>query len=164
VLVVRVHQEILRNERLPDEVLEHRGLWKGRYRSIVEHEDHLHRNGTRVLKFYLHLSKEEQRQRLLARLDDPEKNWKFSPFDLQERALWPDYMAAYAECLRATSTARSPWYIVPADDKRNARLIVSQAIVQAVDELKMRFPEPGEAERKKLRAMREVLAEEKGES
>ena len=160
VLVVRVHQEILGGERLPKEVLDGGGLWKGRYRSIVEHEDHLHRNGTRVVKFYLHLSKEEQRRRLLARLDDPEKNWKISPSDVQERALWSDYMAAYAECLRATSTPRSPWYIVPADDKRNARLIVSRAIVAAVDALKLRFPEPSEAERKKLRAMRSALANE----
>jgi len=140
VLIVRVHDEILRGERLPEEAFDDGGLWKGRFRSIVEFEDHLFRNGTRVLKFFLHVSKEEQRKRFLERLDDPEKTWKFSAADLDERDRWDAYMKAYAECVEATSTKRSPWFIVPADDKQNARLIVSQLIVEALDALDMRFP------------------------
>jgi PPK2 family polyphosphate:nucleotide phosphotransferase len=157
VLIVRVHEEILRSERLPEEAFDD-GIWKGRYESIVDLENHLYRNGTRIVKFFLHVSKEEQRQRLLARLDNPNKNWKFSAVDLQERARWHEYMHAYAECLQATSTSRSPWYIVPADDKPNARLIVSQAIVDAIDDLKMRFPRPSPAERRELQSLRRQLA------
>ena len=112
------------------------------------------------MKFFLHISKEEQRRRFLARLDHPDKMWKFSAADLKERQYWDGYMRAYAECLQATSTRRSPWYIVPADDKPNARLIVSQAILDAIDSLKMRFPEPSDAERRELRALRRKLATE----
>jgi len=158
VLIVRVRDEILHAERLPEEAFSEGGIWKGRYRSIVESEDHLFRNGTRVLKFFLHVSKEEQRQRLLARLDDPDKRWKFSAVDVRERERWDDYMRAYAHCIAATTTARSPWYIVPADDKSNARLIVSQAIVDALDGLDMRFPELDEDEQRELRALRKQLA------
>jgi len=164
VLIVRVHDEILRGERLPEEAFDDGGLWKGRFRSIVEFEDHLFRNGTRVLKFFLHVSKEEQRKRFLERLDDPEKTWKFSAADLNERDRWDAYMKAYAECVAATSTKRSPWYIVPADDKPNARLIVSQAIVEALDALDMRFPRPSAAERRELAAVRRKLVREKGAS
>ena len=164
VLIVRVHDEILRGERLPEEAFDEGGLWKGRFRSIVEFEDHLFRNGTRVLKFFLHVSKEEQRKRFLERLDDPEKTWKFSAADLNERDRWDAYMKAYAECVAATSTKRSPWYIVPADDKPNARLIVSQAIVEALDALDMRFPRPSAAERRELAAVRRKLVREKGAS
>src|SRR5690349_12204511 len=114
VLIVRVHDEILHGQRLPEEAFDD-GIWKGRFRSITEFEDHLFRNGTRVLKFFLHVSKEEQRERLLARLDDPDKLWKFSAVDLGERERWAEYMKAYAHCIEATSTARAPWYIVPAD-------------------------------------------------
>jgi len=164
VLIVRVHDEILRGERLPEEAFDEGGLWKGRFRSIVEFEDHLFRNGTRVVKFFLHVSKEEQRKRFLERLDDPEKTWKFSAADLNERDRWDAYMKAYAECVAATSTKRSPWYIVPADDKPNARLIVSQAIVEALDALDMRFPRPSAAERRELAAVRRKLVREKGAS
>jgi PPK2 family polyphosphate:nucleotide phosphotransferase len=162
VLIVRVHDEILRGQRLPEEAFDDGGIWKGRFRSIVEFEDHLFRNGTRVLKFFLHLSKEEQRARLLARLDDPDKRWKFSADDLRERERWAEYMRAYAHCIEATSTARAPWYIVPADDKPNARLIVSQAIVEALDGLDMRFPELDQAEQRELRALRRQLAAPEG--
>jgi PPK2 family polyphosphate:nucleotide phosphotransferase len=158
VLIVRVHDEILHGQRLPQEAFDDGGIWKGRYRSIAEFEDHLFRNGTRVVKFFLHVSKEEQRQRLLARLDDADKRWKFSADDMKERARWDDYMRAYAHCIGATTTARAPWYIVPADDKPNARLIVSQAIVDALDSLDMRFPELDASEQRELRALRKQLA------
>ena len=158
VLIVRVHEEILRGQRLPEEAFDDGGIWKGRYRSIVDFEDHLFRNGTRVLKFFLHVSKEEQRARFLSRLDDADKRWKFSAFDLRERERWDEYMRAYAHCLAATTTARSPWFIVPADDKPNARLIVSQAIVDALDALDMRFPELDQDEQREVRALRKQLA------
>ena len=158
VLIVRVHDEILRSERLPDDAFDAGGIWKGRFRSIVDFEDHLFRNGTRVVKFFLHVSKEEQRRRFLERLDDPEKLWKFSAADLKERDRWDEYMRAYAHCIAATATARAPWYIVPADDKPNARLIVSEAIVDALDALDMRFPELDSGERRELRAIRRQLA------
>lgn len=157
VLIVRVHPEILKAQSLPGPVAKGPRLWQERFDSIVNLERHLHRNGTHVLKFFLHVSKDEQRRRFLARLDDPRKNWKFTAADMQERELWPRYMHAYAEALGATSTEQSPWYAVPADDKRNARLIVSQAIVERLGALKLRYPEPelGEAE---LRKMRERLS------
>jgi len=156
VLIVRVHDEILHGQRLPEEAFDD-GIWKGRFRSITEFEDHLFRNGTRVLKFFLHVSKEEQCERLLARLDDPDKLWKFSAVDLGERERWAEYMKAYAHCIEATSTARAPWYIVPADDKPNARLIVSQAIVDALDGLDMRFPTLDADAQRELREWRRQL-------
>jgi PPK2 family polyphosphate:nucleotide phosphotransferase len=140
VLIVRVHPEILQAQALPREVMADPEMWQHRYDSINHLEQHLHRNGTRVVKFFLHLSNEEQRLRFLARLDDPDKNWKFSLADIEERRRWPDYMKAYAACLGATSTDDAPWYVVPADDKANARLIVSQVIVDTLDALKMRYP------------------------
>src|SRR5262245_43149771 len=126
VLVVRVHPEILKTQRLPNEMLKHPKIWKQRCQSIADLEKHLHRNGTHIVKFFLHVSKEEQRKRLLARIDDPRKNWKFRAGDVLERDRWKDYMHAYEECLTATATDHARWYIVPADDKKNARLIVSQ--------------------------------------
>jgi PPK2 family polyphosphate:nucleotide phosphotransferase len=151
VLIVRVHPEIVKAQRLPAEVLAGRNLWRYRYESIVDLEKHLHRNGTRVVKFFLHISKEEQRQRFLARLDNPEKNWKFGENDIAERALWKDYMRAYEQCLEATSTEHAPWYVVPADDKGNARLIVSRAILDAIDALEMSYPSPDRARLMELR-------------
>jgi len=142
VLIVRVHPEILQAQSLPEDTAQAPEIWPERFTSINNLEQHLHRNGTRVIKFFLHLSKDEQRQRFLERLDDPAKNWKFSAADLDERALWPDYMQAYGEALSATSSTAAPWYVVPADDKRNARLIVSQVIVDALVALKMSYPEP----------------------
>lgn len=156
VLIVRVHPEILAAQSLPEETLRAKRLWPQRYDSINQMERHLHRNGTRVIKFFLHLSREEQRQRFLARLDDPAKNWKFSAADLDERDLWPKYMQAYREALGATSTEDAPWYIVPADDKRNARLIVSQVIADALAGLKMHYPPPG-LDAAALAAMRKRL-------
>lgn len=153
VLVVRVHPEILKAQSLPKEHTRTPAIWRDRYASINHLEQHLHRNGTRVVKFFLHLSKEEQRQRLLARLDNPAKNWKFTADDLAERELWPQYMRAYADMLQATGSAQAPWHVVPADDKRNARLIVSQVIADALGALKMSYPEPqlGAAELTRIR-------------
>jgi PPK2 family polyphosphate:nucleotide phosphotransferase len=140
VLIVRVHPEILRAENLPDEVLNDDNIWRERFRSIVDHERHLHYNGTRILKFFLHLSPGEQSKRLLARIDDPGKNWKFNPDDIEERRYWDEYMDAYAKCISATSTSFAPWHVIPADDKRNARLCVSRIILDALDGLDIDFP------------------------
>lgn len=158
VLVVRVHPEILQSQRVPRELAGKDTVWKGRYRSIVELEGHLHRNGTRVIKFFLHLSKEEQRKRLLARIDDPDKNWKFSQADLVERKFWDRYTSAYEECLSATSTKSAPWHVVPADDKYNARLIVSRVVIEALRDLKLSYPKMTDAQRRELRAIRKQLA------
>jgi PPK2 family polyphosphate:nucleotide phosphotransferase len=154
VLIARVHPEILRGEGLSDG----KHVWRGRYRSIVNLEQHLHRNGTRVVKFFLHLSKEEQRKRFLARIDEPEKNWKFSADDVAERKFWPDYMKAYGQCISATSTREAPWYIVPADDKQNARLIVSRVILDTLASLKMHSPRVDSARKRELAAIRKTLA------
>jgi PPK2 family polyphosphate:nucleotide phosphotransferase len=158
VLIVRVHPEILRSEGLPDALLDEKEVWQGRYRSIVDMERHLHRNGTRVIKFFLHLSKEEQRKRFLARIDEPDKNWKFSLADIEERKFWPRYLTAFEECISATSTTDSPWYIVPADDKDNARLIVSQIVLDTFEGLKMAYPKTSAARRRELLAIRKQLA------
>jgi PPK2 family polyphosphate:nucleotide phosphotransferase len=157
VLIVRVHPELLKAEQLPEDALDD-GIWKSRYRSIRAFERHLHENGTRVLKFFLHLSKEEQRQRFLARLEEPEKNWKASVSDVKERMLWDDYMDAYEACLSATSTREAPWYAIPADDKRNARLIISQVIIETLRSLRLSYPEVTPEKRKELRAIRQALA------
>jgi PPK2 family polyphosphate:nucleotide phosphotransferase len=157
VLIVRVHPELLKNQRLPDELPNAKTIWKDRYRSIVDLEDHLHRNGTRIIKFFLHLSKEEQSKRFLERIDEPDKNWKFSLSDIHEREFWNHYMEAYEECLGATSTTEAPWYVVPADDKENARLIVSQIVLDTFKQLRMSYPEVDEARRKELKVIRERL-------
>jgi PPK2 family polyphosphate:nucleotide phosphotransferase len=157
VLIVRVHPEILHSEGLPEELIKDT-IWDERYRSIVDLENHLLRNGTRIIKFFLHLSKDEQRKRFLARIDDPEKNWKFSLADIQERKFWKHYRKAYEECLSATSTKEAPWYIVPADDKENARLVVSQIILDTLNELGMSYPEVDEARHKELQSIGKLLA------
>jgi PPK2 family polyphosphate:nucleotide phosphotransferase len=157
VLVVRVHPEILRGEGLPEVSHDETAIWRSRYRSIVDLERHLDANGTRIVKFYLHLSKKEQRKRFLERIDQPEKNWKFSLADIEERKFWKHYMKAYEECLGATSTSAAPWYVVPADDKENARLIVSQIVVDTLEGLKMAYPKTSEERRKELLAIRAQL-------
>jgi len=157
VLIVRVHPEILASQNIPEKMAG-RNVWKGRYRSIVDLEAHLHRSGTRVIKFFLHLSKEEQRRRLLARIDEPEKNWKFSQADITERKFWDEYMKAYEKCLGATSTPDAPWHVVPADDKYNARLIVSRIVIEALQELGMSLPKLTRARKDELRAIRAQLA------
>jgi PPK2 family polyphosphate:nucleotide phosphotransferase len=153
VLVVRVHPEILRNQGLPAELIDEKTVWRGRYRSIVNLEDHLHRNGTRIVKIFLHLSKHEQRKRFLERIDDPDKNWKFSGADIHERKFWKHYMRAYEECLAATSTREAPWFVVPADDKENARLIVSQIVLDALRDLKMAYPKGTARHRRELKSI-----------
>jgi len=157
VLIVRVHPEILRSEGIADGALDEKMVWQSRYYSIVELEKHLHRNGTRIVKFYLHLSKDEQRQRFLQRIDEPNKNWKFSLADVEERKFWRRYMSAYEECLTATSTRDAPWYVVPADDKENTRLIVSQIILDTLNGLEMKYPEISAERRKELQSIREKL-------
>jgi PPK2 family polyphosphate:nucleotide phosphotransferase len=159
VLIVRVHPEILHSQGLPDELIE-ANIWEERYRSIVDLENHLYRNGTRILKFFLHLSKGEQSKRLLARIDDPEKNWKLSLADIQERKFWNHYRKAYEACLSATSTKKAPWYVIPADDKENARLIVSQIILDTLDELGMAYPVADKAHIKELRSIHKLLLNE----
>jgi PPK2 family polyphosphate:nucleotide phosphotransferase len=157
VLIVRVHPEILHGQGLPAEDLNDANFWQHRYRSILDLEKHLHRNGTRIVKFFLHLSKEEQRRRFLARIDDPDKNWKFSRDDVEERGRWKEYQHAYEACLTATSTKIAPWFVVPADDKQNARLIVSQVILETLGDLKMSYPKPDRAHRKELNSIRKLL-------
>jgi PPK2 family polyphosphate:nucleotide phosphotransferase len=157
VLVVRVHPQILRNQGLPDALLDEKTIWKERYRSIVELEEHLHRNGTRIIKFFLHLSKAEQRKRFLERIDEPDKNWKFSIADIHERKYWPHYMKAYEDCLNATNTHHVPWYVVPADDKDNARLIVSRIVLDALNDLKMSYPKTTAKRRRELKSLRKGL-------
>jgi PPK2 family polyphosphate:nucleotide phosphotransferase len=157
VLIVRVHPEILHGQGLSDELLDEKTLWQERYRSIVDLEEHLHRNGTRIIKFFLHLSKDEQRKRLLERIDKPAKNWKFSLADIGERKLWDHYRKAYEACLSATSTASAPWYVVPADYKKNARLVISQIILDTLKQLRMNYPEANKARRKELKSIRKRL-------
>jgi PPK2 family polyphosphate:nucleotide phosphotransferase len=158
VLIVRVHPELLRSEAIPDTPQHDKKLWHDRYRSIRDLERHLHGNGTRIIKFFLHLSKEEQRKRFLARIDEPEKNWKLSAADVAERKFWKQYMTAYEECLTATSTRDAPWYVVPADDKENARLIVSRIVLDTLEGLKMAFPETSAKRRRELLSIRKRLA------
>jgi len=158
VLIVRVHPNILHSEGLPDKLIDETAVWKDRYRSIVDLERHLHANGTRIVKFFLHLSEEEQRKRFLERIDEPEKNWKFSTADVEERKFWKHYMKAFEECISATSTRDVPWYIVPADDKENARLIVSQIVVDTLAGLNMSYPKTSEERHKELLAIRKQLA------
>src|ERR1035437_7734053 len=158
VLVVRVHPEILRNEGLSEEVRDEKKIWKERYRSIMDLDEHLHRNGTRIIKFFLHLSKNEQRKRFLERIDAPDKNWKFSLADVHERKYWKHYTDAFEACLNATSTHHAPWYVVPADDKENARLIVSQILLDTLNELKMIYPKSTAKRRQELKSIRKLLA------
>ena len=153
-----MHPEILRGEGLPPTLLDEQTVWQGRYRSIVDLENHLHRNGTVIIKFFLHLSAEEQRKRFLDRIKEPDKNWKFSMNDIEERKFWDQYMRVYGECLSATSTPTAPWYAVPADDKENARLIVSQIIIDTFKGLKMAYPKSDAKRRKELQTIRKRLA------
>ena len=157
VLIVRVHPKILHSQGIPPELLGDKTVWRGRYRSIVDLEKHLHRNGTRVLKFFLHLSKGEQRKRLLARIDEPDRNWKIGQADVTERKSWDRYRKAYEACLQATGTKTAPWHVVPADDKYCARLIVARLVVTALQDLKMQIPRPSRARVAELRNLRQAL-------
>ncbi|HEU5080726.1 MAG TPA: ADP-polyphosphate phosphotransferase [Opitutaceae bacterium] len=157
VLIVRVHPEILQREPLPEQRLNDKDIWKGRFRSIVDFENHLHRNGTHIIKFFLHISKGAQKKRFLDRLDDPDKYWKFSAEDVEERKYWKEYMHAYEACLSATSTKHAPWFIIPADDKKNARLIISKIILSAIKRMDMHYPEMNSAQLKEFAAIRKRL-------
>jgi len=158
VLVVRVHPEILRLQKLSGELKEGMTLWEDRYRSINDLERHLHQNSTHAVKIFLHLSKDEQRRRFLDRINEPDKNWKFSVADIHERTFWDQYKEAYEDCLGATSTEHSPWYVVPADDKDNARLIISAVVAEALTDLKMSYPVTTPKRRAELKSLRKALA------
>jgi PPK2 family polyphosphate:nucleotide phosphotransferase len=162
VLIVRVHPEILSGEGLSPEAGSGKSMWNARYQSITGFEAHLHRNDTRIVKFFLHLSKDEQRKRFLERIDDPAKNWKFSASDMAEREYWASYADAYEKCITATTTEHSPWYIVPADHKDDARLIVSQIIVDTLEKLKLSYPATTEERHAELLKIREQLVKEAG--
>ena len=157
VLVVRVHPEYLAGQKLPDDLSHRESIWQQRYQSIIDHENHLYRNGTRIVKFFLHLSEEEQRKRFVARIDNPEKNWKFSFSDVKERKHWQQYMHAYEACLNATSTRTAPWYVVPADDKKNARLLIAEIVLDTYKSLAMHYPVSDEKRQQELLAIRQQL-------
>lgn len=156
VLITQVHPEILDAAGLPPEVMTKK-IWEERYCSIKDFEAHLYRNGTRVLKFFLHLSKDEQRKRLIERIDDPHKKWKFGATDIEERKFWKYYMKAYAACVSQTTTRTAPWYIVPADDKKNTTLIISQIVIDMLKDLKLSYPTLDAKRTKELHAIRKAL-------
>ena len=159
VLVVRVHPELLEKQKLPPSSAGKR-IWDERLADIADFEDYLSRQGTVILKFFLHLSRKEQKKRFLERLDKPEKNWKFSPADVQERGFWDDYMRAFEEAIQATAARHAPWYVVPADNKWFTRLVVAAAIVEAVEKLELSYPEIDAVKKKELVAARATLASE----
>jgi PPK2 family polyphosphate:nucleotide phosphotransferase len=157
VLVAKVHPEILVGQGLEAETIKRGSFWKERYESIVDLEKHLHRNGTRIVKIFLHLSEEEQKSRFVERIDDAEKNWKFSMSDIKERKYWKDYKKAFEQCLEATSTRHSPWYAVPADDKHNARLIISRIVLEALEGIDMHYPKTTAERHEELVSIRKAL-------
>ena len=160
VLVVRVHEDLLKRQRLPRPFVGE-DIWDERLSDIAHFEDYLTRQGTVVLKFFLHLSRKEQKKRFMDRLDRPDKHWKFSPSDVREREFWDDYMHAFEEAIRATASKRAPWYVVPADNKWFTRLLVAAAIVEAVEKLDLAYPTVDAAKKKELQIMRTVLGQEK---
>jgi PPK2 family polyphosphate:nucleotide phosphotransferase len=160
VLIVRVHPEILLSQGVSNGKLDQKAFWQERYRSIVDLENHLYRNGTRIIKFFLHLSEDEQRKRFIERIDATEKNWKFSLADIQERKFWEQYMQAYEACLSETSSKFAPWYVVPADNKENARLIVSRIILDTFKTLKLSYPKTDSKHQQELLSIRELLMNE----
>jgi PPK2 family polyphosphate:nucleotide phosphotransferase len=160
VLVVRVHPEILQNQSLPDEVKNDKNIWKKRFEQIRNFESNLAENGIHVLKFYLNLSREEQKERFLARINTPEKNWKFSTGDVKERALWDEYMHAYEEAIAATSTEKAPWYVVPADKKWFTRVAVSEIIIEKLESLDLYYPQVSDEHRQNLQEAKKMLEDE----
>jgi PPK2 family polyphosphate:nucleotide phosphotransferase len=158
VLVVRVHPKLLERQKLPDQLVT-KGIWSDRFDDIKAFERYLARNGVIVRKFFLHLSKKEQKRRLLSRLDEADKNWKFSMADLEERKRWKDYMAAYDEMIRHTASEHAPWYVVPADHKWFTRLVVEEVIVKTLESLQLSYPKVDEVKRKELAEVRKVLAD-----
>lgn len=160
VLIVRVHKEMLQHHGIKGDLEHPEKIWQDRYQSINNLEMHMHRNGTHIIKFFLHLSKEEQRQRFLARIDEQSKNWKLSAADIVERGYWDDYQHAYQECLRATSTDRAPWYLIPADDKKNARLLVAEVVLHTLRKLHLDYPTVSADQQVELQKIREQLLSE----
>ncbi|HET8707943.1 MAG TPA: ADP-polyphosphate phosphotransferase [Pseudomonadales bacterium] len=157
VLIVKVHPEILKAENIPNAEPKKKAFWEHRYDSIVDWEKHLHRNGTRIVKFFLHISKDEQKKRFLERIEKPEKNWKLTLSDIKEREYWDDYMSAYQDCMSATSTDVAPWHIIPADDKKNARLLISNILLRTMKELKMSYPKADVKRKQELETLKEIL-------
>ena len=160
VLVVRVHEQILKNQKLPEKLVT-KDIWEDRFEDIRNFEKYLNRNGTIVIKFFLNVSKDEQKERFIERIEDPDKNWKFSAADAKEREFWKDYMHAYEEVIKNTSTQKSPWYVIPADDKSYARIAIASAIINALDELELEYPEVSQEKIAELNAIKKALLEEK---
>jgi PPK2 family polyphosphate:nucleotide phosphotransferase len=160
VLVVRVHEQILMNQKLPEKLITST-IWEDRFQDIRNYEKYLNRNGTIVIKFFLNVSKEEQKERFIERIDDPDKNWKFSVGDVKERGHWDDYMHAYEELIKNTSTEKSPWYVIPADDKYYARIAIASAIITALDELDLEYPTVSDEQIAELQTVKKALLEEK---
>ncbi|MEO8255376.1 MAG: polyphosphate kinase 2 family protein [Flavobacterium sp.] len=160
VLIVRVHEQILQNQKLPEKLIT-KDIWENRFEDIRDFEKHLHRNGTIVLKFFLNVSKEEQKKRFIERVDNPDKNWKFSAADVKERGYWDDYMHAYEEMIKNTSTKESPWYVIPADDKSYARIAVASAIIAAMEGLDLEYPSVSDEKIEELKAIKKALLDEK---
>ncbi|WP_396169833.1 polyphosphate kinase 2 family protein [Flavobacterium sp.] len=159
VLVVRVHEQILKNQKLPPKLIS-KDIWEDRFQDIRNFEKYLNRNGTVVVKFFLNVSKKEQKKRFIERVDDPDKNWKFSAADAKERGYWDDYMHAYEELIKNTSTEKSPWYVIPADNKSYARIAIASAIITALDELDLEYPSVNEEKIAELQAVKKALLEE----
>lgn len=160
VLVVRVHEQILKNQKLPEKLIT-KDIWEDRFQDIRNFEKYLNRNGTVVIKFFLNVSKDEQKERFIERVDDPDKNWKFSTGDVKERGYWDDYMHAYEELIKNTSTEKSPWYVIPADNKSYARIAIASAIINALDEMDLEYPTVSDEKIAELQAVKKALLEEK---
>jgi PPK2 family polyphosphate:nucleotide phosphotransferase len=160
VLVVRVHEQILKNQKLPEKLIT-ADIWENRFEDIRNFEKYLNRNGTVVIKFFLNVSKKEQKERFIERIDDPDKNWKFSAADAKERGYWDEYMHAYEELIKNTSTEKSPWYVIPADNKSYARIAIASAIITALDELDLEYPTVSDEKIAELQAVKKVLMDEK---
>ncbi|WP_348798203.1 polyphosphate kinase 2 family protein [Flavobacterium adhaerens] len=160
VLVVRVHEQILKNQKLPEELITKK-IWEERFEDIRNFEKYLNRNGTIVVKFFLNVSKKEQKERFIERVDNPDKNWKFSASDAKERGYWNDYMHAYEELIKNTSTKKSPWYVIPADNKSYARIAIASAIITALDELDLEYPTVSDEKRAELQSIKKELLDEK---
>lgn len=160
VLVVRVHEEILMNQKLPEKLIT-KNIWEDRFQDIRNFEKYLNRNGTIVIKFFLNVSKDEQKERFIERVDDPDKNWKFSVGDVKERGYWNDYMHAYEELIKNTSTEKSPWYVIPADNKSYARIAIASAIIHALDEMELEYPTVSAEKLAELQVVKKALLEEK---
>ncbi len=163
VLVVKVHEDILHNQqRIPEELIT-KDVWKDRYKDISNFEKYLNNNGIKVIKFFLNVSKKEQAERLIARIEEPAKNWKFEEGDIKEREHWDDYMDAYEDMINETATKHSPWYIVPADDKKNMRLIVAKTLIENLSKLGLAFPESSEERSKSLLGMIDTIKQQNKE-